>query len=117
MITPIFDPGFSEHSYGFRLGRSSKDAVKQARTYIQDGYQWVVNIDLARYFDTVNYDKLMSFVAREVTDKRVLKLIRAYLKSGVMVNGVVVDVDMECPQGGPLSPLLNNVMLDELDKE
>lgn len=117
VLTPIFDPGFSEHSYGFRPGRNAKSAVKQARAYIQDGYRWVVDIDLARYFDTVNHDKLMSLVARKVTDKRVLKLIRAYLKSGVMVNGVVVDVEKGCPQGGPLSPLLSNIMLDELDKE
>lgn len=117
VLTPIFDTGFSEHSYGFRPGRSAKDAVKQARTYIQEGYRWVVDIDLARYFDTVNHDKLMSLVARKVRDKRVLKLIRAYLKSGVMVNGVVVEVEKGCPQGGPLSPLLSNIMLDELDKE
>ena len=102
---------------GSDRGEMRKDAVKQARAYIQDGYRWVVDIDLARYFDTVNHDKLMSLVARKVTDKRVLKLIRAYLKSGVMVNGVVVDIEKGCPQGGPLSPLLSNIMLDELDKE
>jgi group II intron reverse transcriptase/maturase len=117
VLSPIFDPGFSEHCHGFRPGRSAKDAVKQARAYIQDGYGWVVDIDLAKYFDTVNHDKLMSLVARKVTDKRVLKLIRAYLKSGVMVNGVVVETEEGCPQGGPLSPLLSNIMLDELDKE
>ena len=117
VLSPIFDPGFSEHCHGFRPGRSAKDAVKQARAYIQDGYGWVVDIDLAKYFDTVNHDKLMSLVARKVTDKRVLKLIRAYLKSGVMVNGVVVETEEGCPQGGPLSPLLSNIMLDELDRE
>jgi len=116
-LTPIFDPGFSEHSYGFRPGRSAREAVNKAREYIQDGYSWVVDIDLARYFDTVNHDKLMNLVARKVTDKRVLKLIRAYLESGVMVNGVVVETEEGCPQGGPLSPLLSNIMLDELDKE
>ncbi len=116
-LTPIFDSEFSEHSYGFRPGRSAKDAVTQARVYIQEGYRWVVDIDIARYFDTVNHDKLMSLVARKVTDKRVLKLIRAYLESGVMVNGVVVESEGRCPQGGPLSPLLSNIMLDELDKE
>lgn len=117
VLTPIFDPGFSEHSYGFRPGRSAKEAVIKAREYIEGGYRWVVDIDLARYFDTVNHDKLMSLVARKVKDKRVLKLIRAYLESGVMVNGVVVEADEGCPQGGPLSPLLSNIMLDELDKE
>ena len=117
VLTPIFDPGFSEHSYGFRPGRSAKEAIIQSRGYIQDGYKWVVDIDLARYFDTVNHDKLMSLVARKVTDKRVLKLIRAYLESGVMMNGVVVEMEEGCPQGGPLSPLLSNIMLDELDKE
>lgn len=117
VLTPIFDPGFSEHSYGFRPGRSAKEAVTKAREYIEGGYRWVVDIDLARYFDTVNHDKLMSLVARKVKDKRVLKLIRTYLESGVMVNGVVVETDDGCPQGGPLSPLLSNIMLDELDKE
>jgi group II intron reverse transcriptase/maturase len=117
VLTPIFDPGFSEHSYGFRPGRSAKEAVIKAREYIEGGYRWVVDIDLARYFDTVNHDKLMSLVARKVKDRRVLKLIRAYLESGVMVNGVAVETDEGCPQGGPLSPLLSNIMLDELDKE
>jgi len=117
VLTPIFDPGFSENSYGFRPGRSAKEAVIKARDYIEGGYKWVVDIDLARYFDTVNHDKLMSLVARKVKDKRVLKLIRAYLASGVMINGVVIDTEEGCPQGGPLSPLLSNIMLDELDKE
>jgi RNA-directed DNA polymerase len=117
VLTPIFDPDFSEHSYGFRPGRNAKQAVLKAKDYIEAGYTWVVDIDLARYFDTVNHDKLMSLVARKVKDKRVLKLIRAYLNSGVMINGVVVEVEEGCPQGGPLSPLLSNIMLDELDKE
>jgi RNA-directed DNA polymerase len=117
VLTPIFDPDFSEHSYGFRPGRNAKQAVLKAKGYIEAGYTWVVDIDLARYFDTVNHDKLMSLVARKVKDKRVLKLIRAYLNSGVMINGVVVEVEEGCPQGGPLSPLLSNIMLDELDKE
>lgn len=117
VLTPIFDPEFSEHSYGFRPGRSAKQAVTKARDYIEDGYNWVVDIDLARYFDTVNHDKLMSLAARKIKDKRVLKLIRLYLESGVMINGVVVDTEQGCPQGGPLSPLLSNIMLDELDKE
>lgn len=117
VLTPIFDPDFCEHSYGFRPGRDAKEAVVKAKDYIEAGYTWVVDIDLARYFDTVNHDKLMSLVARKVKDKRVLKLIRAYLNSGVMINGVVVEVEEGCPQGGPLSPLLSNIMLDELDKE
>jgi RNA-directed DNA polymerase len=117
ILTPIFEPGFSESSYGFRPGRSAKDAVMKAKTYIEMGYKWVVDIDLMRYFDTVNHEKLMGLVAKKVTDKRVLKLIRRYLKSGVMINGVVIDTEDGCPQGGPLSPLLSNVMLDELDKE
>ena len=117
VLNPIFDPGFSEHSYGFRPGRNAKEAVVKAKDYIEAGYTWVADIDLARYFDTVNHDKLMSLVARKVKDKRVLKLIRAYLNAGVMINGVVVEVEEGCPQGGPLSPLLSNIMLDELDKE
>jgi len=117
VLTPVFDPDFSEHSYGFRPGRNAKEAVLKAKDYIEAGCTWVVDIDLARYFDTVNHDKVMSLVARKVKDKRVLKLIRAYLNSGVMINGVVVEVEEGCPQGGPLSPLLSNIMLDELDKE
>ena len=117
VLTPIFDPEFSGHSYGFRPGRSAKQAVTKAREYIEDGYRWVVDIDLARYFDTINHDKLMSLVARKVKDKRVLKLIRRYLESGVMINGVVVETEEGSPQGGPLSPLLSNIMLNELDKE
>jgi group II intron reverse transcriptase/maturase len=84
---------------------------------MNEGYTWVVDIDLEKYFDIVNHDKLMALVAREVKDKRVLKLIRAYLNSGVMINGVLVETDKGCPQGGPLSPLLSNIMLNELDKE
>jgi RNA-directed DNA polymerase len=116
-LTPLFEPLFSPHSYGFRPGRSAHDAVKQAQAYVQDGYAWVVDIDLERFFDRVNHDMLMARVARVVKDKRVLKLIRAYLESGVMVNGVVMDVEEGTPQGGPLSPLLSNIMLDDLDKE
>lgn len=117
ILTPIFEPGFSESSYGFRPGRSAKDAIIKAKSYIEMGYRWVVDIDLMRYFDTVNHDKLMYLVAQKVTDKRVLKLIRLYLESGVMINGVVIDTEDGCQQGGPLSPLLSNIMLDELDKE
>ena len=98
-------------------GRNAHQAIEKARQYINEGYTWVVDIDLEKYFDTVNHDKLMSLVAREVKDKRVLKLIRAFLDSGVMINGVIVETDKGCPQGGPLSPLLSNIMLDVLDKE
>jgi RNA-directed DNA polymerase len=117
VLTPLFEPTFSPHSYGFRPGRSAHDAVKQAQEYVQAGYEWVVDIDLEKFFDRVNHDMLMARVARVVKDKRVLKLIRAYLNSGVMVEGVVIDTEEGTPQGGPLSPLLSNVMLDDLDKE
>jgi RNA-directed DNA polymerase len=117
VLTPLFEPTFSAYSYGFRPGRSAHNAVKQAQEYVQDGYEWVVDIDLEKFFDRVNHDMLMARVARVVKDKRVLKLIRAYLNSGVMVNGVVLDTEEGTPQGGPLSPLLSNIMLDDLDKE
>jgi group II intron reverse transcriptase/maturase len=116
-LGPLFDPHFSSHSYGFRPGRSAHDAVRQAQTYVQEGYEWVVDIDLESYFDRVNHDMLMARVARVVKDKRVLRLIRRYLQSGVMINGVVVRNEEGTPQGGPLSPLLSNIMLDDLDKE
>ena len=116
-LTPLFEPRFSAHSYGFRPGRSAHQAVKAAQAYIQDGYDWVVDIDLEKFFDRVNHDMLMARVARVVKDKRVLRLIRRYLESGVMVNGVVYDTEEGAPQGGPLSPLLANILLDDLDKE
>lgn len=116
-ITPLFEPKFSDRSYGFRPGRSAHDAVKQAQEYIQEGYEWAVDIDLEKFFDRVNHDMLMARVARVVKDKKVLKLIRGYLNSGVMVNGVVMGTEEGTPQGGPLSPLLSNIMLDDLDKE
>ena len=117
VLTPLFEPIFSNHSYGFRPGRNAHQAIKQAQEYVQAGYEWVVDIDLEKFFDRVNHDMLMARVARVVKDKRVLKLIRAYLNSGVMVNGVVMDTEEGTPQGGPLSPLLSNIMLDDLDKE
>ena len=112
-----FDPDFSESSYGFRPNRSAHQAVIAARGYIEQGYRWTVDIDLEKFFDRVNHDKLMSLVAKKVKDKRVLKLIREYLKSGIMLNGVELKSEEGTPQGGPLSPLLANIMLDELDKE
>lgn len=116
-LTPLFEPLFSASSYGFRPGRSAHQAIEQAQEYIREGYEWTVDLDLEKFFDRVNHDMLMARVARVVKDKRVLKLIRAYLNSGVMVNGVVMDTEEGTPQGGPLSPLLSNIMLDDLDKE
>jgi RNA-directed DNA polymerase len=116
-LTPMFEMVFSPHSYGFRPGRSAHQAVQQAQAYIREGDDWVVDIDLEKFFDRVNHDMLMARVARVVKDKRVLKLIRAYLESGVMVNGVVLDTEEGTPQGGPLSPLLSNIMLNDLDRE
>ena len=117
VLMPLFEPHFSPHSYGFRPGRSAHDAVRQAQTHMQEGYDWVVDIDLESYFDRVNHDMLMARVARVMKDKRVLKLIRKYLQSGVMIHGVVVKTEEGTPQGGPLSPLLSNILLDDLDKE
>ena len=117
VLTPMFEGVFSPHSYGFRPGRSAHQAVQQAQAYIAEGNTWVVDIDLEKFFDRVNHDMLVARVARVVKDKRVLKLIRAYLNSGVMVNGVVMETEEGTPQGGPLSPLLSNIMLDDLDKE
>ena len=116
-MTPMFEARFSAHSYGFRPGRSAHEAVRQAQEYVQEGYEWVVDIDLEKFFDRVNHDMLMARVVRVVKDKRALKLIRAYLESGVMVNGVVMETEEGTPQGGPLSPLLANILLDDLDKE
>ncbi len=117
VLTPMFEGVFSPHSYGFRPGRSAQQAVQQAQMYIREGYDWVVDIDLEKFFDRVNHDMLIARVARVVKDKRVLKLIRAYLESGVMINGVVMETEEGTPQGGPLSPLLSNIMLNDLDKE
>jgi RNA-directed DNA polymerase len=117
VLTPIFDPHFSESSYGFRPGRSAHGAVTKARQYVEEGYRYVVDFDLEKFFDTVNHDMLMARVARRVKDKRLLKLIRAYLSSGIMHEGVVQAHTEGTPQGSPISPLLSNILLDELDKE
>jgi RNA-directed DNA polymerase len=112
-----WDPTFSEHSHGFRPKRSAHQAVAKAQQYIAAGNRWVVDLDLEKFFDRVNHDKLMAAIARRVTDKRVLQLIGAYLKSGVMESGLVTPTEEGTPQGGPLSPLLSNLVLDELDRE
>lgn len=117
VLTPLYDPTFSEHSYGFRPKRRGHDAVKKAKEYIQEGYQWVVDIDLENFFNEVNHDRLMGLLAKRIEDKMVLKLIRKYLQSGIMGNGVKIGNERGVPQGGPLSPLLSNIILDELDKE
>ena len=112
-----WDRTFSEHSYGFRPGRSAHQAVAQAQQYIAEGYSWTVDFDLEKFFDRVNHDKLMGQIAKRVEDKRLLKLIRAFLNAGVMENGLVSPSVEGTPQGGPLSPLLSNLVLDELDRE
>src|ERR1700686_2937286 len=112
-----WDPTFSEHSHGFRPGRSAKQAVHKAQQYIAEGYRWVGDLDLEKFFDRVNHDRLLAAVAERVADKRMLKLIRAFLEAGVMEDGLVSPVDEGTPQGGPLSPLLSNLVLDELDRE
>ena len=112
-----WDPTFSDHSYGFRPGRSAHQAVAQAQRYIAEGHSWCVDLDLEKFFDRVNHDKLMGQIAKRVGDKRLLKLIRAFLNAGVMENGLVSPSVEGTPQGGPLSPLLSNLVLDELDRE
>ena len=117
VLQPRWDGTFSEHSYGFRPGRSARQAVGQAQRYIEEGNGWVVDIDLERFFDRINHDRLMSRMARRVADKRLLKLTRAFLNAGVLEGGLVSPTEEGTPQGGPLSPLLSNLVLDELDGE
>jgi group II intron reverse transcriptase/maturase len=117
VLTPIFDPGFSPLSFGFRPGRSAHDAVKTAQFFIRQGFRFVVDMDLEKFFDRVNHDILMAKLAKGISDKRVLRLIRRYLQAGILINGCKVASEEGTPQGGPLSPLLANIMLDDLDKE
>jgi RNA-directed DNA polymerase len=116
-LTPIYDPTFSSCSFGFRPGKRAHDAVKLAQSYIREGYRWVVDIDLEKFFDKVNHDRLMTTLARTITDVSLIKLIRRYLQAGIMENGLTTMNVEGTPQGGPLSPLLSNIVLDELDKE
>lgn len=117
VLTPLYEPTFSEHSYGFRPGRRAHDAVRAAQSYVQEGYRWVIDLDLERFFDRVNHDRLMARLKENIQDKSVLRLINAYLKAGMMVNGVKHETDEGVPQGGSLSPLLSNIVLTELDRK
>jgi RNA-directed DNA polymerase len=117
VLNPLFDPLFSESSFGYRKGRNAEQAVLQCQRYMQEGKQWVVDVDLSKFFDEVNHDVLMAKVKRKVSDKRMLKLIDRYLRTGIMADGVASPRKQGTPQGSPLSPLLSNILLDELDKE
>lgn len=117
VLDPLYDPTFSPHCYGFRVGKSAHQALEQAREYVASGRGWVVDLDLEKFFDRVNHDLLMGRLAKRVGDKRLLRLIRRYQEAGVLLNGVVVERWEGTPQGGPLSPLLANILLDELDQE
>lgn len=117
VMEPFFDKDFSESSYGFRSGRGAHQAILKAREYVNEGHRWVVDIDLEKFFDRVNHDILMARVARKVKDKRVLRVIRKYLQAGIMTDGIINARSEGTPQGSPLSPLLSNILLDDLDKE
>lgn len=117
VLSPIFEQYFSNSSYGFRPRRSAHQAIKQAQEYVQEGRSWLVDIDLEKFFDNVNHDILMSRIMRKLSDKRVLRIIRRFLQAGALVDGVVILDNEGTPQGGPLSPLLANIILDDLDKE
>jgi RNA-directed DNA polymerase len=116
VLGPRYDAGFSAHNHGFRPNHSAHGAVMEAQSYIREGYDWVVDVDLERFFDRVNHDVLMGRLAKKIADKRMLKVLRGFLNAGVMTSGVVIDREEGTPQGGPLSPLLANVLLDEIDK-
>ena len=116
-LNPKYEEEFSNYSYGFRVGRSAHQAVRQAQANLNEGYEWVIELDLEKFFDRVNHDKLMGLLSKKITDKRILKLIRSYLNSGIMDEGVVSVRTEGTPQGSPLSPLLSNIVLNELDKE
>jgi group II intron reverse transcriptase/maturase len=117
VLQPMLDPTFSKHSHGFRPGRRAHDAVREAQRYIQEGRRWVVDVDLEKFFDRVNHDVLMGKLENRIVDRRMLRIIRRFLEAGIMADGVVVERHEGTPQGGPLSPLLANVLLDEVDKE
>lgn len=117
VLQPRFDPTFSEHSHGFRPGRSAHDAILAAKRFVEEGRTWCVDVDLEKFFDRVNHDVLMGRLAKRIEDRRMLRLIRRYLEAGMMIEGVVIERDEGTPQGGPLSPLLANVLLDEVDKD
>ena len=116
-LVEIFDGSFSEHSYGFRPGRSASNAVAEVLCYLNEGYEWVIDLDIEKYFDTVNHDKLISILREKVNDRITLHLIRSFLKAGVMEEGLVTQTELGVPQGGPLSPILSNIYLDKFDKE
>jgi len=117
VLSPLYDPTFSDASFGFRPGRSAHQALDRAKEHVAAGYRWVVDMDLEKFFDRVNHDVLMSRLARRVKDKRILKLIRVFLQAGIMEGGVTSPRSEGTPQGGPISPLLSNILLDDLDKE
>lgn len=117
VLMKIYDPRFSDHGYGFRPKRSAHDAIEQVLEYLDEGYQWVIDLDIEKYFDTVNHDKLISIIRERVNDKTTLHLIRAFLKAGIMEDGLVKPNKLGVPQGGPLSPILSNIYLDKMDKE
>jgi len=117
VLQGYWDKTFSDHSYGFRPGRSAHQAISHGQQYVDQGYRWIVDIDLEKFFDRVNHDKLMGSLAKRICDKRLLRIIRAFLNAGVMDNGLVSATREGTPQGGPLSPLLSNIVLDDLDRE
>ena len=117
VLMKIYDPRFSDHSYGFRPKRSAHDAIEQVLEYLDEGYQWVIDLDIEKYFDTVNHDKLISIIRERVNDKTTLHLIRSFLKAGIMEDGLVKPNKLGVPQDGPLSPILSNIYLDKMDKE